>query len=994
MKRLYVAVVVFTTVFVGSSSHQSVHANAMTRSGQGSTGTRLVTGDNHSCVLLADGVVKCWGDNTYGQLGVEEITESLIPVTVSPFGSDRYATEIAAGKNHTCALLNDGSVSCWGHNSFGSLGSGDGGHSTAPINIVGLRLVEIDAGGFSTCGTDESGKLQCWGANVYGQLGIGSATQYFSTPQIVLYQGNVTRLLAVDMGETHACATSQLNETWCWGRNNYGQLGTGDVTSTKVPVKSVLWTNGRSTSSVVSGGLHSCALANNNSLNCWGRNSQGQLGDGSVIENTTPRPVTNLNAVDITAGTSHTCGTLVDGSMVCWGSNGDGQLGTTATTDTKSNIPVAVALPAGTKIKEMSAGGNHTCALTFTEEVLCWGNNDSGQLGNNSIDSHSTPVKVLQLHSAAHSGGSVSSSITDNSALLTTTFAHTDSVTHRSLSYGTDEQMSSVKETIDLGHFGPIRTVTVGSHHSCLVLIDGHAKCWGVNTHGAVGDGSLTMREHPVDVQGLPHAVRETAVGTGHSCAVLANGELWCWGDNSSGQLGDESVTSTKQPVRSKIQNVVDVVAGDDFTCALQIAGVLKCWGSNAHQQLARTGTSTSTPETISIDGSYTIEAVSASSHNACALLSNGTVKCWGNGVSTPTSPGAFSETVANISVGDNHACATLHSGVVQCWGNDNFGQLGNAASTNSGDLVTVEMPVGSFVLSAITAENATCALLTTGEVLCWGDNQYGVVAPQSSDATVTVPAQLIGLDAIDVAHMSIGQLHGCVVSHNGSLWCWGSNDRQQRGVTGNHVVGPSEVASHSNAAIATEIFGLEEDTTYYFQLATQQHGVRSHTSISWFNTLQTPVVRPPDDPVLDPPNDEEPVIDVPTPPVNVPSVSDEATLQVPNDSRAVQQVPNETPSDSGKGRSVATSPPSVKVGSWTKTSKVLRTLKYPVPKATSGKRVWLTVLNKRICRIYNGQLWAIRSGTCRLMVLSMAANRKLTMKPMNLKITGDASRK
>ena len=979
MKRICVAMSVLITGFFVVTDSDVSSVSASTQDLQGVIGNRLATGDNHTCALLADGVVKCWGDNTYGQLGVPNVELSLTPIEVSTFGSNRYATAIAAGKNHTCALLNDASVSCWGDNGFGELGNSKTGVSFLPTSVIAGAnpITNVFAGGNNSCAIDSEGISYCWGKNASRQVGDNSTTTR-RVPSAVFTPNNHQIMTAIENGSNHSCGLSSLGQIICWGSNSNSQMGTGTSDSELTPVLISTLGNNTSALKVSAGGLHSCAITNNRQVKCWGANSSGQVGDGTMTMRPSPTAV-DLSLVDISAGNAHTCGILVDGSAKCWGSNSDGQLGTSASMPSASS-PVAVSLPGNTYVKQISAGFKHTCVLTDGEDVLCWGNNDSGQLGNDTTDAKSVPTKVIGLQPSAAVGSVGSSVITDNSATVTSTFNHTDSVTHRTLTYGTDEQMAQDTEQIDLGHFGPIQMVATGSHHSCFVLIDGHVKCWGRNDHGGVGDATTEDKSTPVDVLGLLAPARVVAVGTGHSCAVLANGELWCWGDNSSGQLGNSTSISTSQPTQGDVDDVIDVVAGDDFTCALHVDGQLSCWGSNSQNQLARAGGATPSPEAVTIDDTYTVTSVSAHAKSICAVLSNSTVKCWGNGVSTPTSPGTLSATAANVSVGEQHACAALHTGDVECWGNDTLGQLGNASVTNDNSIVSVELPEGFHASKTVSSGNTTCALSSLRKVMCWGDNTYGVVAPLSETVSFAVPQHLAQLDIPTISQMSIGSLHGCAVSTQGSLWCWGSNNRQQRGIAGQDMIAPTVAVSHVDASVSIELFGLEDDTTYYFQLFTQQHGVTTQSTVEWFNTLVTPEAPLPDEPVVNP---DLPVVDSPV--VN-PPLESPTQVQTPATNNSAPSLSADTSGlVSESVKKVAT--PMVKVGSWTRATKVLRMLNQPVPRATSKTKVWLTVLNKRVCRLYNGQLWAIRSGSCRLMVLKMGPNRKLTMTPMKVRV-------
>ncbi|MDO9455164.1 RCC1 domain-containing protein, partial [Nocardioides sp.] len=279
------------------------------------------------------------GRGGYGQLGDGAAVVRLTPVTVSGLTG---ATELAAGGLHTCALLGDASVRCWGDDTSGQLGTGSSsaGQANTPVAVVGLSgpVVALDTGTFHTCAVIDDGTVQCWGNNGDRRLGATTTSDRTSTPVTV--------------------------------------TGLTDVVD------------------VAAGDRHTCALTGAGAVRCWGRNLDGQLGDGTDQATTSLTTPVAGGAVAVAVGEEHSCALLEDGTVRCWGDNGYGATGSPTTTLTVLT-PTAVAGFAGATM--LSAGGDNTCATTATA-LWCWGFNFSGQLGPSSTaDRSSTPVRVLGL---------------------------------------------------------------------------------------------------------------------------------------------------------------------------------------------------------------------------------------------------------------------------------------------------------------------------------------------------------------------------------------------------------------------------------------------------------------------------------------------------------------------------------------------------------------------------------------------------------------------
>ena len=277
----------------------------------------------------------------------------------------------------------------------------------------------------------------------------------------------------------------------CWGYNNSGQLGNNSTTDSPMPVMVSGLSSGAA--AVASGDSHACALTTVGSVYCWGRNTDGQLGDNSTVDSLVPVPVTGLGSgvTAIALGDNYGCAVTSLGGVKCWGANGGYQLGNDAVSH--SLVPVAVT-GLSSSISDVVAGSLHTCALTSGGGVLCWGFNGEGQLGNDSTTSSPTPVAVMGLSSG-------------------------------------------------------VIAIAAGGMHTCANTTAQGMKCWGSNSKGELGNGSFTDSYVPVDVARLSSGVVAISAASGSTCMLGASGRVKCWGWNEFGQLGNNSMVDSPVPV-------------------------------------------------------------------------------------------------------------------------------------------------------------------------------------------------------------------------------------------------------------------------------------------------------------------------------------------------------------------------------------------------------------------------------------------------------------
>ena len=359
------------------------------------TAAQVAAGHYHTCALTAGGGVACWGFNNDGQLGDGTRMDRLTPTAVSGLGSGIAA--IAAGANHTCALTAGGGVVCWGRNTDGQLGNGGSGSSSrslTPTPVVGLEngVAAIAAGYAHTCALTTGGAVLCWGANWAGQLGDGTTAERKTPTAVIGLESGIATLVT---GGVHTCAVTSAGGAMCWGWNTTGQLGDGTTTGRLTPVAVAGLEGG--VEMLTAGDTHTCAVTAAGGGVCWGKNLSGQLGDGTTADRWTPTAVSELGSgvAGITAGFSHTCAAATGGTVVCWGRNAEGQLGDGTTVPRLT--PTAIS-GLERRVATVVAGGYHTCAVTAGGgAVLCWGWNQYGQLGDGTTANRQTPTAVVGL---------------------------------------------------------------------------------------------------------------------------------------------------------------------------------------------------------------------------------------------------------------------------------------------------------------------------------------------------------------------------------------------------------------------------------------------------------------------------------------------------------------------------------------------------------------------------------------------------------------------
>ena len=731
----------------------------------------------YGLAVREDGVVLAWGNNASGTLGNGTTDPSLLPKQVFGLGVGSGVIAVAPSFPFALALKADGTVLGWGANALGQLGDGTFDNRLTPVTVSGFGsgsgVIAITVGLSHSVALKSDGSVWTWGSNNNGNLGNPAIVGPSNVPVPVSGLGSGAGVVAIAAGGNFTLALKSDSTVWAWGNNNNGQLGIGNIANQPVPVQvkgpgAVGALSGITAVSAppAGGGAFAMALRMDGSVWAWGNNSNGQLGDGTTTNRTSPVQVKgvggsgllgNVVNIDAAGGANnlHALAVTSDGSVLAWGSNANGQLGTG--NNTPSSVPLQVpGLDNG--ITAVSGAAGLSFALKSDGSLLAWGDNSNGQLGDGSFFGRATPGTVAGF-----------------------------------------------------GNGSSIRMIStqISANHSFAVLDDGTVMGWGRNSSGQLGTGDALNRVVPTLVPGLAD-VSATAVGAGHSLALKTDGSVWAWGDNGMGQLGIGTMASHLTPVQVKtsattpLTGVVAITAGANSSYALTSDGLAWAWGNNNVGQLgvnSQINQLFATPvHGVADSGLLTgVIVIAAVAGSGFALLSDGAVVAWGQNAAgqlgdgtnaqrlTPVQvsglgPGSAVVAIASIAGG---AAVLKDDGTVLAWGLNGSGQVGDgtAISRNTPTEVTGLGPSSGVIALAGGGElgqGHTLAVKSDGAMLSWGTNASG----QLGDGTLMahfVP-EFVADTSSPIRHVAAGFAHSLALTAADTVLSWGANGSGQLG--------------------------------------------------------------------------------------------------------------------------------------------------------------------------------------------------------------------
>ena len=527
----------------------------------GGSWKKIVSGYVTSCGIKSDDSLWCWGSRAYGGTGQNNATgNDLVPVPISGGGTWKHINMSVnpGGHQSSCGIKTDDSLWCWGSNSFGQLGDGTSTQRLVPTAVSGGGTWKYVHTGYThTCGIKSDDTLWCWGR------GHDGSTTNILIPTAFAEGGTWKHVTG---GFNYTCGIQTSNALRCLGNNGSGQLGDDVLPSLTIPREisgGGLWKR------VITANLYTCAIKTDETLWCWGANGSSKLGDGTTTERWVPTAVSGGGTwKDVDGGKEHTCGIQTGGSLWCWGYNNSGQIGDATTTD--RSVPTAIS--GGGVWKQVSVNGDairhHTCAIKSDDTLWCWGNNNSGRLGDGTSTNRNIPTAI--------SGG------------------------------------------------GTWKKVSLGESYTCAIKSDDTLWCWGNNTFSQLADGTSTNRLVPTAVAGGGTWKHIIGYSQSNNCGVKSDDSVWCWGDGINiptaagvfwsnvgvnfpcGLKSDKTISCVLTgiietfPMPGIQWDSIDSRFPNPYYCGISNSKLL-CWGNNSNGQLTATQYSTPAPRTYSV---------------------------------------------------------------------------------------------------------------------------------------------------------------------------------------------------------------------------------------------------------------------------------------------------------------------------------------------------------------------------------------------------------
>ncbi len=626
---------------------------------------KLATSHDTTCGITAAGAIYCWGRGVDGQLGDGSTENAPSPVLVETGGivGDPGFVDLGVGSYHACGITAEGRAYCWGHNVNGPLGTGDEVEHHTPVPVVmdtvagSKRFIAIACAWQLTCGITAEGDAYCWGANSSGQIGNdGFGSEQLPQPVAIDNMSGSRKFTRLVVNSAHVCGLAADGLVYCWGDDMFGQVGNGDPGSGNIrlpePLDTVNVVGQQGFKQLAVGYWVSCGLTGEGVAYCWGNDESDQLGDlATTEEQPAPILVNTSEMSDVQTFTelavTHlmgTCGVTAAGSVYCWGQIGGDPI------PHPFDISAVVTDEA---LVQIASGDAHSCGLTSRGQVYCMGSDERGQLGNGpGIDS--SPVTPVAIDTSTVSGEKVFVKVVAGGV-------SSCGITSQGVLYcwGGDDnnQLGNGPSTADVHSPQAVQTssivgqtaivdVSTNLSHSCALTVEGVAYCFGEEP--ALGNGPVLGNSDvpsPVDVSGLSGEIswRHLSAGTTHSCGLLADGSVLCWGADSNEALGNGSGTvDAESPMAVVTTDMADATlfvrldVGHESSCAIAADGVLHCWGLDSLGQLgdgppAANRASPYPVDTGSIAGGSLFTEIRTQRLITCAVTTEGVGYCFGD---------------------------------------------------------------------------------------------------------------------------------------------------------------------------------------------------------------------------------------------------------------------------------------------------------------------------------------------------------------------------
>jgi alpha-tubulin suppressor-like RCC1 family protein len=673
----------------------------------------------------------------------------------------------------------EGNLYVWGGQFSPVLGNNTSNVASTPVTTFagGTNWKQVAGGGNQTVAIKTDGTLWTWGIGNQGRLGVNDTSNRI-TPVTTFAGGTDWKQVSAFNQGTVAIKTD--GTLWGWGGNNFGQLGTNDLTQRNTPVTT--FAGGTNWKQVSGGGSHTVAIKTDGTLWTWGYNGRAQLGTNDTTNRSTPVTTfaggTNWKQILLNPNANHTSAIKTDGTLWTWGYNSTGQLGTNDTTNRSTPV---TTFAGGTNWKQVSGGNNHTAAIKTDGTLWTWGS----PVGVN-VGFVITPVTTL-------SGG-------NNWA---------------------DTPTSDPED---------LYTLSSGFYHTAAIKTDGTLWTWGGGSSGQLGTNDLTQRNTPVTTFAGGTNWKQVSGGNNHTAAIKTDGTLWTWGINSTGQLGTNDITNRSTPVTTFAggTNWKQVSGGNYYTLAIKTDGTLWTWGINNTGKLGTNDTTNRSTPVTTFAGGTNWKQVSGGAYHTTAIKTDGTLWIWGfNGQgqlgtndttqrNTPVTTFAGGTDWKQVAGGTQHTAAIKTDGTLWTWGINSTGQLGTNDITNRSTPVTT-FAGGTNWKQVSGGGFHTSAIKTDGTLWTWGFNSSGQLGTNDVENKPTPVTTFAG--GTNWKQVSCGNGHTAALSDDGvnkQLYLFGINTSYQLGIPDtfaipNQVIGEFtnwkslHAAANRTAAIKTD---------------------------------------------------------------------------------------------------------------------------------------------------------------------------------------------
>ena len=682
-----------------------------------------------------------------------------------------------------------------------SLVVNDGYEDSLESNItIGISLTrswaKISTGLYHTLAIKSDGTLWAWGYNVYGRLGDGTSNNSAIPIQI----GSASNWTAISAGDNHSVAVNSDGKLYAWGQNTSGELGNGTTDTRTVPVQENTFATDWSQ---VSAGLgFTVAIKTDGSMWAWGYNYYGQFGNGKdgANENTNTIAVEGPagNWTSVTTGSRYTVAIKSDGSMWAWGKGDSGQLGEGLIVN--ENSPVQENTNAMNWL-EVSAGNNHNLALNSLGELYAFGENTYGQIGDSSNGRSLVPKRI----GSDKTWASVSAGY-DHSLAKTTS--------GELWAWGRNDYKQLGDETVQ-GYNYPVQvhtsatnwlSLSSGRYFNTAINENGELWSWGYNNHGNLGNGMKTDILIPTQEETKVSNWIDAGAGYRFSVGLKSDGTLWTWGSNSSSALGDGGNVGKISPNRiASDKTWTRISVGNQHSLAIDNENKLWVWGSNSYAQLGTGGGTTS--QLLQINGDTDWGSISAGYYHSAAIKIDGTLWLWGANsygqlgidsnvtANIPTKAGIDTDW-ASVSVWNYYTMAIKTDGTLWACGRNDQGQFGNSSTQNEQQFIKIGTDTDWASVSV--GINHTVAIKTDGTLWTWGDDGADKLGNGMGNQASLIP-QKVG-NATNWTYSRAGTNYTAAINGDGELWAWGANDQGQHGVGNvNFSPTPRRVGSATN---------------------------------------------------------------------------------------------------------------------------------------------------------------------------------------------------